>query len=108
LKVTAEVVPVGAAGLKTAVTPAGSPLAERVTAPANPPVRAIVTVVCAVAPCAADPEVGLTERVKSGVGSGIEVFTVRASDAVFGSTPVPVPRTVNWATPTAAPAAAVS
>ena len=42
---------VGAAGSNDAVTPLGRPVAVSVTAPANPPVRVMVTVDMAAAPC---------------------------------------------------------
>ncbi len=43
-------VAVAATGLKVAVTPAGRPLAERLTVPVNPPERVMVTVLVPVLP----------------------------------------------------------
>jgi hypothetical protein len=50
--VSVEVVPVTLAGLNNAVTPAGNPVADKVTAPAKSPDRVIVTVDCALDPWA--------------------------------------------------------
>ena len=54
-------------GLKLAVTPAGSPLAESETAELKPPETVVETVVVFVPPCATDTEVGDALRAKSGV-----------------------------------------
>ena len=54
-------------GLKLAVTPAGSPLAESETAELKPPEIVVETVVVFVPPCATDTVVGDAVRAKSGV-----------------------------------------
>ena len=53
-------------GLKVAVTPAGRPEADRVTVSPNVSTRETDTVVLTDSPCTAEPEVGLTEMLKSG------------------------------------------
>ena len=60
-------VPVVAAGLKLAVTPAGSPLTLRETVPAKPPLRETIIVAEALAPRVTDKLAGLADRAKSGV-----------------------------------------
>ena len=59
--------PVTDAGLKAAVTPVGSPLALRATAPVNPPVRVIPIELVPEAPTVMLRLAGLAERLKSGV-----------------------------------------
>jgi hypothetical protein len=54
-------------GLKPAVTPAGRPEAERVTAESKPSTTAVLTVVAAVLPWTAETEAGDAEIVKLGV-----------------------------------------
>src|SRR5262245_6434966 len=49
--VTVALVPVVDGGLNVAVTPDGSGAAAKLTLPANPPVRAMVMVLAALAPC---------------------------------------------------------
>ena len=72
-------VPVVEAGLKEAVTPAGSPLAAKATLLLNPPVGRTVITLLAVAPCVTDRVAGLAERVNPGVAGA---FTVRLMAAV--------------------------
>jgi hypothetical protein len=55
------------AGLKPTVTPAGSPLADRLTAALNPFNTVVVTVAVFEPPCAALTDVGKADMVKSGV-----------------------------------------
>ena len=66
--VTVLLVPVTAAGVNAAVTPAGSPLALKATAPVNPPVRVIVIVLLALAPRFTVTADGLADCEKSGFG----------------------------------------
>src|SRR5438270_5822301 len=54
-------------GLKLAVTPEGSPEAEREMAELNPPAIAVETVVLAVPPCTAERLPGEALKTKSGV-----------------------------------------
>ena len=54
-------------GLKLAVTPLGKPLAVKVIALANPPIRVMVIVLVPLAPRTTDKLVGLAARLKSGV-----------------------------------------
>src|SRR5262245_12962683 len=68
LKVTLLLVPVVDAGVKLAVTPAGSPVALSATLPVNPPVCVIVIVLLALAPRFTVTAEGLAESEKSGVG----------------------------------------
>ena len=49
-------VPVAGFGLNVAVTPLGSPVAEKVTAPVKPPCAVIVSVAVPLLPCATDRE----------------------------------------------------
>jgi len=92
------------AGLKLAVTPLGRPLAERATAPLNPPAVAEVMVVVAPVPCCAVTEAGLAVSVMLG-----DVLEVTVSEmAVVLVTPPPVPVTVMVYAPTAALLLAVS
>jgi len=95
-------VPVVEAGLKAAVTPVGSPLAVRATAPVNPPEGATVIVLLPVPPCATVTLAGLADNEKLGV----LLVTVRTSVAVCVSVPL-TPLTVTVAAPTAAVAEAV-
>ena len=71
LKVSVELPEPGAAidvGLKLAVTPAGSPLAESDTAELKPPETVVETVVVFVPPCATETVVGDALTAKFGVG----------------------------------------
>jgi hypothetical protein len=67
--VTVLLAPVVDAGLKLAVTPAGSPLADNATLLANPPVRAIDIVSVPLAPRLTVRLAGLEESEKSGVAA---------------------------------------
>jgi hypothetical protein len=51
-------------GLKEAVTPVGTLVAESVTLPLKPPDGTTVMVLVVLEPCAADPLFGLADRVK--------------------------------------------
>lgn len=95
--------PVVEAGLKEAVTPAGSPLALKATLLLNPPVGSTVIMLLAVAPCVTDTLAGLAERVNPGATDG---FTVRLTDVVWVRLPL-VPVTVTLDVPVAAVADAV-
>jgi hypothetical protein len=53
------------AGWKPAVTPAGSPEADRLTISESPPIADVLTVVVAGLPWGTVPDAGLAERVKS-------------------------------------------
>ncbi len=103
VSVTAAVVPVTLAGEKETITPAGAPLAVRITAPVNEPVRAIVTTTPPDAPCSTVTAVGATSNESPGGAS-----TVRCTVAVCAVSPGAVPRTVRVALLATAPDDAVS
>ena len=67
VNVNTLLVPVVEAGLKPTVTPAGSPLALKATAPVKPPLRVIAIVTVPLAPRLTVRLVGVAESVKSGV-----------------------------------------
>ena len=102
VKVTTVLLPVVEAGTNAAVTPAGSPVAVKATAPAKPPVRVMVTVLVAEAPRTTVTLAGLAASVKFGAA-----FTVSAIVVVRASPP-PVPVMVTVAGPSVAVAAAVN
>src|SRR4051812_15285589 len=104
-RVSADELPVALCGSNAAVTPAGRPVAVSATAPSKPPVRVMLTVCVAVAPCVA-VTVGLatpSEKVCAGAAT-----TVIASGAVTALTPLPVALTVALVTPGVAAAAALN
>jgi hypothetical protein len=72
-KVRALEFPVAEAGLKVGVTPAGKPLALKVTLPVNPPVRVIVIETIPLAPWSIARLVGVAASMKSGMGCGLTV-----------------------------------
>jgi len=88
-------------GLKLAVTPAGSPLAERETAELKPPETVVETVVVFVPPCATDTVVGDAVRAKSGVCvPGLKITSSTGCSSIpFGATPVCPCRKSNMPTP---------
>ena len=76
-------------GLKLAVTPAGSPLAESDTAELKPPETVVETVVVFVPPCATETEVGEALRAKSGLVPGLKITSRTGCSSIpFGATPV--------------------
>ena len=89
-------VEVALAGLKLAVTPEGSPLAERLTDPEKPFSAFTVTVLVPVFPCVMVKELGEAESEKSGAA-----FTVRVIVVVWVSVPE-TPVTVSVTVPVAA------
>src|SRR5262245_52210008 len=107
VNVTVLVAPVAGLGLAVTVTPAGWPLAARVTAPVKPPVRVMVTVLVAAAPpCVTLTAAGLADSVKLGVCGGVTGrLTVVMRVPVM---PVAVPLIVTGTVPVAAVAEAVN
>lgn len=95
-------VPVVLAGLKLAVTPAGSPDADRPTLPVNPLVGLTVMVLLALLPWVTETLAGEAESVKFGAG-----FTVRVTVVVWVKLPE-VPVIVTVAVPVVAVLLAVS
>jgi hypothetical protein len=90
VKVSLEVpAPVIEAGLKAAVTPAGSPVAVRAIAELKPPVTAVVMVEVPVAPGATVTVVGAADRENPDAPEG----TVKVTVAVWVMEPL-VPVTV--------------
>ena len=88
------------AGLKLAVTPAGRPEAERVTAELNPPEPEVEIVVLAVLPCVTDRLVGAALKAKSGLVPGLKTISSTACNSIpFGATPVCPCRKSNMPTP---------
>jgi hypothetical protein len=63
VSVRVELLPVVLFGLNAAVTPVGRPLAARVTAPVNPPVRLMLMVTLPLAPCVSVDVAGAAESV---------------------------------------------
>jgi hypothetical protein len=104
VNVNTLLVPVVEAGLKPTVTPAGSPLALKATAPVKPPLRVIAIVTVPLAPRLTVRLVGCAESVKSGV---CDWLTVRLIVAVRVSPP-PTPVTVTVAAPRVAALEAAS
>ncbi len=95
----AKVTPLEAAvGLvaKVAVTPAGSPLAARVTEPVKPLPGATVTLLAAVAPCTTVALAGEDDSVK--LGAGATVTATIAADEIVPLVPVMVTCEVPAAT----------
>src|SRR5262249_15218199 len=90
--------PVVEGGLKLGVTPAGNPLALKLTLPVNPPVRGIVSVLIALAPGLIVRLAGLAEIVKSGGASGLTVRLMGMLCVI----PPPTPVTVTVAGPVVA------
>ena len=88
-------------GLKLAVTPAGSPLAESDTAELKPPETVVETVVVFVPPCATDTVVGDADRAKSGVCvPGLKITSRTGCSSIpLGATPVCPCRKSNIPTP---------
>ena len=78
------------AGLKLAVTPAGSPLAESEMAELKPPETVVETVVAFVPPCATETLVGEAVIAKSGVGvPGLKITSSTGWSSIpLGATPV--------------------
>jgi hypothetical protein len=94
VSVNVEVPDPGAAidtGLKLAVTPLGSPLADSATALLNPPARVDVMVLVVLLPGAAATDVGVTAREKP---VPVPAVTASVSEAVW-VTPPPTPVTVT-------------
>ena len=77
------------AGLKLAVTPAGRPEAERLTAELNPPEPEVETVVVAELPCVTERLVSAVLSAKSAVVPGLKTISSTACNSIpFGATPV--------------------
>jgi hypothetical protein len=96
-----------ATALIDAVTPAGAPLTATVMAPANPPVRVIVSLDFTAAP----PPVTASDVGESAIvnaPAGATAATVRANDAVWSVTPAPFARTVMLLVAAAAVVATVN
>lgn len=91
-------------GLKKAVTPLGSPEADRLTLPLKPFCGVIAIVLVPLVPCVIVKLLGEAEREKFGAGAR---FTLRAIAAVFVKLP-DVPVTVTVAVPVVAVLLAVS
>ena len=88
------------AGLKLAVTPAGRPEAERLTAELNPPEPVVETVVLAELPCVMERLVSAVLKAKSGVVPGLKMISNTACNSIpFGATPVWPCRKSNIPTP---------
>lgn len=87
-------------GLKLAVTPAGNPDAERLTAELNPPDPAVDMVVVPELPWVTDKLVGAALAVKSGPVPGLKTMSSTACSSIpFGATPVWPCRKSNMPTP---------
>ena len=104
LNVNVELPEPGAAidvGLKLAVTPAGSPLAESEMAELKPPETVVETVVVFVPPCATDTVVGDALMAKFGVGlPGLKMMSSTGCTSIpLGATPVCPCRKSNIPTP---------
>ena len=104
LNVRVELPEPGAAievGLKEAVTPAGSPVAESETAELKPPETVVETVVVLLPPCATDTVVGDAVRAKFGVGlPGLKITSSTGCSSIpLGATPVCPCRKSNMPTP---------
>jgi hypothetical protein len=95
------------AGLKVAVTPAGTPLADSATPPLNPPAGETVTTGWMLPPCATDCVPGFKARLKLGCGATVVLLIVNAMDVVALKAPL-VPLIVTVLVPTLAPLLAVS
>jgi hypothetical protein len=94
--------PVVLGGVNTGVTPAGSPLAVKATAPANPPVRVIEIVLVPLVPRIKIRLGGAADRVKSAIE-----FTVTVMGVVRTKEPL-VPVTVTFEVPSGVVLAAVN
>jgi len=90
--------PVVETGLNAAVTPLGSPLAVNATLLANPPVRAMLTLLVPLAPLLNVRLVALGESVKFGVAGALTVRRI----VVVRVSPPPVPVIVTLAGPVVA------
>jgi hypothetical protein len=88
-------------GLKLAVTPAGSPVAESETAELKPPETVVETVVVFVPPSATETVVGEALRAKSGVCvPGLKITSNTGCSSIpLGATPVWPCRKSNMPTP---------
>src|SRR6476469_1161090 len=107
VNVKVDVPPPGAAielGLKLAVTPVGTPDAERATAELNPPLTAVDIVVLPELPCITERLAGEAAIVKLGAAAA---FTVRVTVVVW-VTPPPVAVTVTVEVPVVAVLPAVN
>src|SRR5690349_22388269 len=80
------------AGLKTAVTPLGSPEADRLTLPLKPFCAATVTVLVAVPPCRTVNAAGNADKPK--VGTGVTVRAIVVVVTTFPDVPIMVTFTV--------------
>lgn len=103
VKVRVELPVPGAAidvGLKLAVTPAGKPEAERLTAELNPPDPDVDMVVVAELPWVIDKFVGAALTVKSGPVPGLKTMSSTGCSSIpLGATPVWPCRKSNMPTP---------
>jgi hypothetical protein len=88
------------AGLKLAVTPAGKPDADRLTAELKPPDPAVDMVVLPELPWVTDKLVGAALAVKSGPVPGLKTMSSTACSSIpFGATPVWPCKKSNMPTP---------
>ena len=88
------------AGVKLAVTPAGNPDTERLTAELNPFEPAVEIVVEAVLPCVTERLVGAALTEKSGPVPGLKMISSTACNSIpLGATPVCPCRKSNIPTP---------
>ena len=88
------------AGLKVAVTPAGRPDAERLTAELNPPETEVEIVVALDPPWVTDRLVGAALKVKSGLVPGLKTMSsIGCSSIPLGATPVWPCKKSNMPTP---------
>jgi hypothetical protein len=107
VNVKVEVPPPGAAielGLKLAVTPVGTPDAERATAELNPPLTAVDIVVLPELPCTTERLAGDAVTVKLGAAAALTV----SATVVVWVTPPPVAVTVTVEVPVVAVLPAVN
>src|SRR5690349_9268039 len=107
VSVSVSVLPVVLGAAKVPDKPFAAPVSDRLTAPAKPPVRVIVTTAVADWPCVTDTDVGLTDRVNAPPPPDVAV-TVSASVADVAVTPLPVAVTVMLAFPVVAVAVATN
>lgn len=77
-------------GLNAAVTPVGSPLAERAIAALNPPETAVVMVEVPLLPALTDTEAGEADSVNAGVAAAVTVSETLVVCVMLSPLPVTV------------------